>query len=376
MFAPLRFLVNRRTGYLGCWPSRILALVCLTLFVLAVAPPAAKRMSASGVRGSTTKNRVSLPSELLLSRERSESAGGTEQARLRIPESAEAWKYLPALEKGTTGHLPVWARALAKTLPRTTAALLELDYRHREQGSLDPILRAQVRWMAAHANGCRYSEVYAAADLRRAGASETDMARLAGDLATVPAKTRAALQLAHRLSCDGSSVTDAEVAQLISLLGERQTVALVMLVGYASFQDRMILALGLPLEVNGPLPPLDVQFARLPLGASRAALARQGPRSAATTTLTSSSPQPKRHAEGAAGIQELLTRQRARRCRISLAGASPETPRWGLVCRTYQPELTDAWAACTHAFSDEANQDPLFEQYVFWLITHDIHCFY
>lgn len=184
------------------------------------------------------------------------------------------------------------------------------------------------------------------------------------------------MQLAHRLSCDGSSVTDDGVAQLISLLGERQVVALVLLVAYASFQDRMILALGLPLEADGPLPPLDVRFTRLPLGASRAGTARLTPRSAATTTLASFPPQPKRRVEDVVGIQELLAQQRVRRCRISLPAASPEAPRWGLVCRTYQPELTDAWAACTRAFSDEANQDPLFEQSVFWLITHDIHCFY
>jgi hypothetical protein len=60
----------------------------------------------------------------------------------------------------------------------------------------------------------------------------------------------------------------------------------------------------------------------------------------------------------------LLDKQRNRRSRISLPATNLEAPRWGLVCRTYQPELTDAWAACTHAFSDEANQDPLFEQYV------------
>ena len=50
--------------------------------------------------------------------------------------------------------------------------------------------------------------------------------------------------------------------------------------------------------------------------------------------------------------------------------------RWGLVGQTYQPELAAGWTACTQAFGEEADQDPVFEQSVFWVVTRTIHCFY
>jgi alkylhydroperoxidase family enzyme len=349
-------------------PIHILTFAGLMFLAPAVTAPTAHRPSPSGARGSTTN------STAFLTR--------TYSSPLRIPGSTEAWKHLPAAEKGHGQALPVWARTLAKTLPRTTSAMLELDYLHRVRNPIEPILRGQLRWVAAHASGCRYSEAHAAADLRRAGMEETGIRKLAGDLATLPPKTRAALQFAHKLTRDGSSVTDAEVEQLVSLYGERQVVAMVMLLAYANFQDRLILALRLPPEPEEPLPPLDVRFARLPLGANRAGPARQGPANGQLTPAGAGGNQPAdagrspRFDEDVAGIRDLLAGQRVRRSRIALPAANPEAPRWGLVCRTYQPELTDAWAACTRAFSDEANQDLIFEQNVFWLITHDIRCFY
>src|SRR5262245_44269304 len=81
---------------------------------------------------------------------------------ISILENSEAWKYLPPVEKWAGQPLPAWARALARTLPRTTAALLELDYSHRVKSPLDPKLRGMMRWMAAHTNHCAYTEAIAA----------------------------------------------------------------------------------------------------------------------------------------------------------------------------------------------------------------------
>ena len=47
--------------------------------------------------------------------------------------------------------------------------MLELDYLHRARSPLAPKVRAQLRWVAAHANRCAYGQAYAAADLRPAG---------------------------------------------------------------------------------------------------------------------------------------------------------------------------------------------------------------
>src|SRR5262249_46954474 len=118
-------------------------------------------------------------------------------ARVPVLPDREAWKHLPPADRGTGQPLPVWARALAASLPRTTAAMLELDYLHRARSPLDPKLRGKLRWVAAHANRCAYTQAYAAADLRRAGVEDKTIRALAGDFAGLPAPEKAALAFAR-----------------------------------------------------------------------------------------------------------------------------------------------------------------------------------
>ena len=57
----------------------------------------------------------------------------------------------------------------------------------------------------------------------------------------------------------------------------------------------------------------------------------------------------------------------------------PEKPvriRWSLVTMGYQPELAAAWSACTRAFGQEAKQDRVFEESLFWVVTRSLRCFY
>src|SRR5258708_4538032 len=100
----------------------------------------------------------------------------------------ESWKRLPPAEKGAGQPLPSWARALAGPLPRTTAALLKLDFVQRTRSPLDPKLRAEMRWVAAHANHSAYAEAYAAYDARRAGLDDAAIdAFRRGDDSRLPA---------------------------------------------------------------------------------------------------------------------------------------------------------------------------------------------
>ncbi len=92
----------------------------------------------------------------------------------------DCWKKLPPTTRGGGQALPSWARALASTMPRTTAALLRLDLVHRTNSPLDPRLRAKMRWVAAHANHCAYAEAYAAFDAARAGLDHGQLERYAG----------------------------------------------------------------------------------------------------------------------------------------------------------------------------------------------------
>jgi Carboxymuconolactone decarboxylase family len=98
-------------------------------------------------------------------------------------DDAECWKRMPPTEFGGGQPLPSWAKAVAARLPRTAAAMLELDLAHRTKSPLEPALRAKMRWVIAHANRCRYGEAYALADLERAGADAGTIKALTGEAA-------------------------------------------------------------------------------------------------------------------------------------------------------------------------------------------------
>ena len=131
-----------------------------------------------------------------------EASAPKQVVRFSVLENAAAWKRLPPATKGAGQPLPAWARALADSLPRTTAALLELDYRHRAKSPLlEPALAAKMRLIAAQANGCAYTEAVALSDLKRLGGYNS------------PAVHHPpALRFAEKLTRAADTVTDDEVA--------------------------------------------------------------------------------------------------------------------------------------------------------------------
>ena len=36
----------------------------------------------------------------------------------------------------------------------------------------------------------------------------------------------------------------------------------------------------------------------------------------------------------------------------------------------------NAWSACTRAFAEDAKQDRVFEELLFWVVTRSLRCFY
>jgi alkylhydroperoxidase family enzyme len=319
-----------------------------------------------------------------------EAARGKQTARVPLPSDAEAWRRLPAAEKGAGQPLPAWARALARSLPRTTAAMLELDHLQRAGSALEPLLRGKMRWAAARANGCAWTQAQALADLRRAGLGDAGAAALAGDWKALPSAERDALNFARKLTQAAYSVTDEEVAALVRAHGEKRVVAMVLLLAYANFQDRLVLTLGLSPDREPPLPPLAVRFrkgkdAPPPVPAARAKLADAGAPAVAERI---------RDAEWLAldfeRLQQRMEGQRARAPRVPVPsweevrkhyppGQGPVRPlriKWSLVCTGYQPELALGWGACTRAFGQEAKQDRVFEESLFWVVTRSLQCFY
>ena len=165
--------------------------------------------------------------------------------------------------------------------------------------------------------------------------------------------------------------------------------AMVLLLAHANFQDRLLLALGSPIEPGGPIPPLDIHFD------SKAA-----PPVVPTRKRSAERPVPDEPSRvddpfwlsmAFDDLQERLTAQRARSGRIRIPSweevlrvmpremPEPERPiriQWSLVTMGFQPELAAAWSACTRAFREESKQDRVFEESLFWIVTRTIDCFY
>jgi alkylhydroperoxidase family enzyme len=310
------------------------------------------------------------------------------KGRLPVLSNEAAWKHLPAAEEGAGQPLPSWARALAAALPRTAAAMLELDYLHREKSPLGARLRGEMRWVAAHANRCAYGEAYALADLRRAGLDEAALRALTGDQAGLPADEAAALAFARKLTVAADTVTDAEVGRLVKAYGTKQVVAMVLLASYANFQDRLVLSLGLPVEVGGPLPPPHVRFVKEGKGAKPEVPVRLLRSERGDAPATRQGEEVAWSSADFEQLQKAMAEQKARPPRIPVPtweevkkrlAKPPERPvriRWSLVCLGYQPELAQGWSACTRAFAEEAKQDRVFEESLFWVVTRTLNCFY
>src|SRR5262249_22596962 len=161
-----------------------------------------------------------------------------------------------------------------------------------------------------------------------------------------------------------------EVLYLKSAFGEKKLAAMVLLLAYANFQDRLLLALELPVEPAGPLAPLDIEFGHEKAAATLPARVLPSGRQAAVV------PYRMDDADWLAfdidDLRKNVDIQKSNPGRIRVPAFDevrkglpasypvPQNPtriRWTLVCMGYQPELAIAWSACTRAFGDEAKQD-------------------
>jgi alkylhydroperoxidase family enzyme len=305
--------------------------------------------------------------------------------------NSEAWQLLPRAEIGQGASLPIWARVMARSLPGTTAAMLELDYLHRARSPLDAWLRGKMRWAAAHANRCPYSEACALDDLKRAGMDEKALHMLQNEQHKLPEKERRALVFASKMMSAAYSVTDEEVADLIKWYGEKPVVAMVLMLAHASFQDRVILSLGLGDDRNSPLPPPVVLFARTEEAREHVkAPERKQPDAPAVTEKW----QPDRDwlSLNRDRLQEAMSEQKERPSRIRIPTRTELTRFdppdgdasrkggskviWNSVTSGYQKELAAGWTEVTRSFGKEAKQKPVFSNSVFWVVTRSLQCFY
>lgn len=301
----------------------------------------------------------------------------------------EVWEKMPAAEKGSGQPLPHWARAVARSLPKTAAAMLQLDLAHRTQSPLDPVLRAKMRWVIAHANRCDYSEKYALADLKRAGADDRTVSTLTGAPAMWPESDQEPLGFARLLTIAAPTIPDALFASLRKKFGDKKVAAMVLLAAYGNFQDRIVLGLDLPMEENGPLAPVAVTFPEsafqiapiYPAQSQLSALNEGG-----QTVVEEDSEWAKTSYDE---LQIRLERQRDRAPRLPIPSweevkkvippamaARPTRIVWNLVCSGYVPELAVPWSIATRTMWSETKPDRIFEESLFWIQTRAIGCNY
>lgn len=321
-----------------------------------------------------------------------EVASNENPHKLEIASSAEAWERMPIAPEIGGQELPGWVRALVTSLPETTATMIALEYLHRVDSPLDQVTRSKLRWAVAHANRCKASMAIALYDMDQAGVAESEIELLVDDFASEFPAEQNAIELARQLSLNGSAVTDQLVKTLIDDYGEDDVVAMVLMIAQANFHDRLLHALGLAETDDSVMAPIAFRTQRDESDDKYSAPERESVEASDETTDDSrvANVETSWKDKGFNDLQGELTAQRERVSRIHVptfeeiaekqgldpSARPPTKVRWTLVCMGYQPELASAWFRCMGTFHREADQDRVFEESVFWVVTRSIDCFY
>ena len=145
---------------------------------------------------------------------------------------------MPPSVDGEKPPLPSWIRMVAREMPKTAAAFLELDYAHRVLGPVDGKLRAAMRWTTAKANGSQYAMEIASLDAERAGVEPSRWkAFTEGDRSVWNEGEQTAIEFARGMTLDSDAVTDEKFSELVRWFDDRTAAAMVLHQAYANFQD-------------------------------------------------------------------------------------------------------------------------------------------
>ncbi len=171
--------------------------------------------------------------------------------------------------------------------------------------------------------------------------------------------------------------------------GDRGVAAIVLLTAYANFQDRLCLGLQVPLEADGPLPPVDVKFAE---GALQRTPIRPGNNGQAVyeeSGTALNAPDKQWTSVTYDALQARLEEQRDRKPRLPIPtweevkaklpadmGARPTGIRWNLVTYGYAAELAIPWTTMTRTHWAELPSERILEESLFWVQTRAVNCNY
>lgn len=315
-------------------------------------------------------------------------ACGQSMPCVTVPNNQDSLSSLPKLSSPEEGQLPIWARALAHDLPQTTAAMLELDYKVRSVPSDQLRLYALARLAVSQVHQCDYGIAYASLDLKRANADDLLKTATQSPESLTDLEKRV-YDFARQMTIAGRDATDEQVASLQEALGPDLLVGLVLNIGYTNFQNRLVLALNLSIEADGPLEPTHWKFAdSTPSGANTISAHRDAMPENTPSKQTDLATQSWRDLPFES-LQTNLENQRERKPRIAVPDweeIKPRLPeglypkplriRWSRVVVGYQPVVGPAWIKCLRVFEQEAHQNRVFEESIFWIVTRGLRCYY
>lgn len=309
----------------------------------------------------------------------------------QLASSEEVWKALPSSPLEAKEELPNWARALGTTLPMTTAAMLELDYEYRNTKELSGRLRGLVRLAVARINKSTYGLDVAAYELTKEGIpSDLVKSWQSGSTQGLSPQERTIVNFCEQLTRRGSSLSEEDYNLTASILSDREMVGLVLLIAYANFQDRLVMALGVPSETTAAAHRSAPQFPGL-LAYTKSVAPKVRKPFTNDAVLDTHDQIATWEPVSVEIVQSSLEHQRLRTPRINIPSwdeikntlepgmYNPDRPleiRWSRLVLGKQPELGSAWIKCLRVFEAEAQQDRVFEESVFWVVTKELGCFY
>lgn len=301
----------------------------------------------------------------------------------------QAWQLLPDVVSGTKGKLPNWVKPVAMQMPRTAAAMLQLEAAFRGDGPLDGKLRAKLRWIVAHANRSPYGQSVALADFRRAGGVDSELTEFTGARSAWPKSDEKDFEFVRLLSVAAPTIPDELFENVKNKHGESGAAAIVLLTAYANYQDRLLLGLNVPVETDGPYLPLNVKFIDGAIQTSSRVPNDNGTEQYDTTGRAVTKLDPDWRNLSYDQLQARLEQQRDRQPRLkvpswdqvkgklpaAMTGRSTSI-RWSLVNYGYAPELAVPWALMTRTHWSENPSSRILEESLFWVQTRALECNY
>jgi alkylhydroperoxidase family enzyme len=145
--------------------------------------------------------------------------------------------------------LPQWVRLFAR-FPRSGVARIASLRAAEEKGTLPPLLKAQMAWIAARNDRAWYALGYARRRLASLGQTAEAIFALDGSWESYAPAERAAFSLARKLTVDPALVEDDDVAVLRKHFSDNQVAEIVYQITNYAFFDRVTEASGLRLEAE------------------------------------------------------------------------------------------------------------------------------